>query len=199
MRGADLCEKISLKTMPKANIRTNQRLSLAALRFLYAYHKWGPVCGTGARAMPENANLLRHLETLKGVDFYPHSEWLEQYCLQQESAIAWIEARVGSGLRADVPRNNKEPAILSERDLLAFAAESLDWLAAHSGTLPGCLAQEKPVAVAAALYRLCCRAFGGEARGRWRFVPGHIEARVWQRAQARLALARRKSPRGTIA
>lgn len=187
----DFCRRIGMKTVPRVIHRSNERLDLPAIRFLYAYRTFGPGYGVGPGVMNENANLLRHLEMLAGPRFHVHSEVLEDYCRSNETDIAWIESRVGASLRDERWQDKDEHAIRGEGDLLAFSAESLEWLAERTGTSFRKLAQGDPADVAAALHLLRWIPINGEPQGRSRIFSAPFVGKLRQGAHAMLSLARR--------
>ena len=191
----DFCRRIGMKTLPRVLHRTNERLSMPAIRFLYAYRTAGQGYGVGPGVMHENANLLRHLEQLKGPSFHFHSEVLDDYCRRNEADIAWIESRVGASLRDGMDQDQDEHAIRGESDLLAFSAESLEWLAERTGTSLRKLAHGDPPEVAAALHLLRSIPVKEEAQGRDRIFSTSFAAKLRQRAHEMLSLARRSFPR----
>jgi hypothetical protein len=141
--------------------------------------------------MHENAQLLRHLEKLKGPSFHFHSELLDDYCRRNEADIAWIESRLGASLREGMGQDKDEHAIRAEADLLAFSAESLEWLAERTGTAFRKLAHGDPSEVAAALHLLRSRPVKEEAREQSTISSVSFAGKMRQRARGMLSLARR--------
>jgi len=180
----DFCQRIGMKTMPGVIHRSNERLALPAIQFLHAYRTFGPGYGVGPSAMPENANLLRHLKMLPGPRFHFHSELVDNYCRRNEANITWIESRLGASLRDSVGHGKDGHAIRVESDLLAFSAESLEWLAERTGTAFRKLAHGDPSEVAAALH-LLRRIPEPHPR-----IPSPIKDTIRARARAILSSAR---------
>ena len=187
----DFCRRIGMKTLPRVIHRSNERLAMPAIRFLYAYRTAGQGYGVGPSVMHENAQLLRHLEKLKGPSFHFHSELLDDYCRRNEANIAWIESRLGASLREGMGQDKDEHAIRAEADLLAFSAESLEWLAERTGTAFRKLAHGDPSEVAAALHLLRSRPVKEEAREQSTISSVSFAGKMRQRARGMLSLARR--------
>ena len=187
----DFCRRIGMKTLPRVIHRSNERLAMAAIRFLYAYRTAGQGYGVGPSAMPENANLLRHLKMLPGPRFHFHSDLLDDYCRRNEADIDWIESRLGASLRDGMGHDKDEHAIRSESDLLDFSAESLDWLAERTGTSFRKLAHGDPSQVAAALHLLRWIPIDGQTQGRSRIFSASFVGKIRQRAHAMVSRARR--------
>ena len=188
----DFCRRVGIKSVPEVIQRSNERLALPAIRLLHAYRTLGPGYGVGPSVMSENANLLRHLERLAGPRFHFHSEWLDDYCRRNETDIAWIESRLGASLRDGMGQDKDEHAIHCEGDLLAFSAESLEWLAERTGTSFRKLAHGDPSKVAAAVHLLRWIPDNAEAQGRPTTSSPSFSGKIRQHAQAMLSWARRK-------
>ena len=187
----DFCQRIGMKTLPRVIHRSNERLAMPAIQFLYAYRTAGQGYGVGPGVMDENANLLRHLENLQGPAFHLHSDLLDDYCRRNEADIDWMESRLGASLRDGMGHDKDEHAIRSESDLLDFSAESLDWLAERTGTSFRKLAHGDPSQVAAALHLLRWIPIDGQTQGRSRIFSASFVGKIRQRAHAMVSRARR--------
>jgi len=187
----DFCRRIGMKTMPGVVRRSNERLALPAIRLLHAYRTFGPGYGTGPNVIDENANLLRHLETLKGPSFHFHSEFLDDYCRRHEADIAWMESRLGASLRDGMGQDKDEHAIRVESDLLAFCPDSLEWLAERTGTAFRTLAHGDPSQLAAAVHLLRLIPFNAEAQAESTISSPSFVGKLRQHAHAMLSWARR--------
>ena len=124
----DFCQRIGIEFSTENVIRINEGLSRPALSLLYAYRKYGPKPDAGEKLVRENQLLIQHLRQLQGPKLRFHSSMVLPVIAKNSEDIEWMETRLGSSLAEDVTAHDDE-AIQSERDLLDFSPESLQWLA----------------------------------------------------------------------
>jgi hypothetical protein len=140
----DFCTRLGIDFAPERVLRSNEALSLPAVRLLYAYRRFGPGYGTGQRAIRENLELIRELGTLQGPRLRFHAELVAPLLAERREEIAWMEERLGCSLAE--PLREDADALRGEEDLLRFGSAELEWLAERT---PGGAVEPEPAAVAA--------------------------------------------------
>ncbi|MGD9918467.1 MAG: hypothetical protein AB7U46_10630 [Paenirhodobacter sp.] len=151
----DFCKTLGIAFDPAGVTRSNERLSLPAVRLLYTYRR---VHGTPRRG---DRQLCTRLASLPGARFQLSPPITAAMAICDDDDFAFAQERLGVDLRA---RESApvERQIASEADLLA-QPEEIDWLAAATGCAQATL-HSGPEAVAAAMDLLRQRALA-EAPG----------------------------------
>jgi hypothetical protein len=129
---SDFCARLGLDFNPARVIRTNEGLSLPAVRLLYIYRKYGPGYGSGREALQANRELVRRLTELPGPKLRFHSSLIGPVIERRRDELAWLATRTGIDLVEDLERHD-DVAVRSEADLLNVGSDELAWLQAQSG------------------------------------------------------------------
>ena len=128
----DFCQTLGIRFHPDAVIRSNESLSLDAVRFLSAYNRFIP--GANRTRLGDRFLLIHALEALNGDPVRFHSELMSPLAEEMEREVANLQAGYGIYLAEDLKASDRGPCIREEADLFRFNQASLDWLAAQSGS-----------------------------------------------------------------
>jgi hypothetical protein len=130
--------------------RSNDSLSLPAIRLLYTYRKLGPGFGQGRLALLKDWVLRNLLEKLEGPTVRFSNELIAPLYVELEAQTKWLEERFGVAFARACRSEGVADAetIRSEGDLFRYSEESLEWLGRMTGK--GSLRGE-PVEVAEAM------------------------------------------------
>lgn len=115
-------------------LRTNDSLSLKAIRLLAAYRAFPPRGAESRR--PRSWSLFFLLSTLGRLSGEPlrfHSSLVSDILAPMKEQIPWLEDRMGKQFREDLERFDSGPCLRSMKELLCFDQESLQWLAERTG------------------------------------------------------------------
>ncbi|MGD9916429.1 MAG: hypothetical protein AB7U46_00285 [Paenirhodobacter sp.] len=138
----DFCKTFEIDFDPAGVVRSNERLSLPAVRLLYAYRQVNPAARNGDRG------LFDKLSTLPGSKFQLSDEMTRSVVICEEEDLAYAQDRIGLDMRL----RDSSPAdelIRSADDLRNLKPEELEWLAANSATrLSALKAGVEPIAAA---------------------------------------------------
>jgi hypothetical protein len=150
----DFCARLGIDLPAAAIRRTNEALSLPALRFLYTYRKFGPAFGSGDKARQENARLVHRLQTLPGPRFRLHHDLVDPLMESNRDELQWMDERVAGIMFTESVYS--EDTVRGEADLLRHDEDSLRWLARQLGTRDDDVlaAAADPQAICGYLHRL---------------------------------------------
>ena len=110
--------------------KVNERLSLEALKLLFAFNRFTGPFGEWAPPRPEGMpRLLERLQTLPGPGLALHSSFLRPWVAEREADDEWIEREVGISLSGGAASQDPENAVATEADLFRYAEGTRDWLA----------------------------------------------------------------------
>lgn len=168
----DFCTRLDIACGEADILRVNDSLSLDAIRLLYAYRRFGPGYGTGEQAMRENRELIARLRTLEGPKLRIDATAVRPVLDAHRKDIEWAEERLGQSFTERLSEGPE--CIREEADLLRFSRESLDWLAAQTGTA-GLATDPSPQRVADAMQRM-------------RVGVGAAPEPLWRRLRRRIGL-----------
>ena len=129
----DFCRRLDLPLAARHIRRTNDSLSLAAVRLLYTFYALGPGYGTGPRALHENLLLQRRLSRLDGPRFRFHPNLVEQRRGEIDQQHAAANARMDVPFTLSPPDADLADAIRDEADLFRHSPAALAWLARAVG------------------------------------------------------------------
>lgn len=132
----DFCRELELPLATRNIRRTNDSLSLPAVRLLYTYYALGPGYGTGPRALHENLLLQRRLSRLDGPSFRFHPALVESRRGEIDRQHAVANARMSIPFRLSQPNFDLADAIRDEADLFRHSPAALAWLARTAGAGP---------------------------------------------------------------
>lgn len=128
----DFCRRLGIRINKRKVIRGNEGLSQSALSLLFAYRKFGRERMPGPSLVQENAKLIQCLRHLSGPKMRLHSSIVRPVIMAHQGDISWMEDRLGESLAEDLTKHD-EHSIRTEKDLLKFAPEALQWLAMQLG------------------------------------------------------------------
>ena len=131
---ADFCRTAGVRFDARAVIRSNESVSIDAVRCLYAYNRFVP-----AESQPgfvPRILLVMHLERLAGPPFRLHSSLFAPMAHQISSQQCAIRDRFGVDISEDIEAADGGPCVRDETDLLRYSRQSLDWLADASQSRP---------------------------------------------------------------
>ena len=117
---------------PDSVIRSNESLSLDAVRFLTAYNRFIP--GANRTRLGDRFVLIKALEALDGDPVRFHSNLLAPLAEEIDRVVATLNARYGIDLTEDLTAADGSPCLREEADLFRFNQTSLNWLAERSGS-----------------------------------------------------------------
>jgi hypothetical protein len=126
----DFCARLGIALDGSAIRRSNEALSLPALRLLYAYRKLGPGYGSGARAVRENFALIRLLTRLAGPKLRFDAALTAPVIAAHREEIEWMSERLGEPILRPAGDGG---GIREEAQLLRFEAPEREWLAEQIG------------------------------------------------------------------
>jgi len=159
----DFCAHVGISREPGVVERVNRSLSLDAVRFLYAYRKFGTGTHLGGDSSIRDHLLLDKLAEMDGPRAAFHSSLLAQNRDKWRADVEWISEHLGEDMLGDLYADDDAPCLRSEADLLEFSPHSLDWLASESRARSGLLKTGNPVLVAESIRLLHDRAVGKAA------------------------------------
>lgn len=153
----DFCHQLGI-SIPEGRIRrSNESLSLDALKLLVAYGRFGNrEPGSGRRSARQHRWLVQRLRDLSGPPLRLHSSLVEPMLAPVLPQLDWLEERLGAPMREDLRAHDAAPeCIRSDEDLLRFSGESLRWLAALTGgSIAGTSGEETARQVGERVHRL---------------------------------------------
>lgn len=151
----DFCKTFDIDFDPAGVVRSNERLSLPAIRLLYAYRQVHQAARNGDRG------LFDMLATLPGGKFQLSDEMTRAVAICEEQDFAYALDRVGVDmhLRDSAPA---EDLIRSDDDLKRLESIELEWLAEKSATRLSSL-RGASEGVAAAMDKLRVQSLRGAA------------------------------------
>jgi hypothetical protein len=129
----DFCRRLDLPLAARHIRRTNDSLSLAAVRLLYTFYALGPGYGTGPQALHENLLLQRRLSRLEGPPFRFHPTLVEQRRGEIDRQHAVANSHMDVPFTLSQPHANPADSIRDEVDLLRHSPAALAWLARVAG------------------------------------------------------------------
>ena len=168
----DFCRRYGICLKPEDIRRSNDSLSLSAVRLLYTYRKLGPGFGTGLTWLLLDWMLLRRLNELKGTPLRLHSSITEPLIQEFSCQQSWLEEKMKSDFSENSFKHDDKDCIRCEDDLFSYDRASLEWLASTtSSPIP-----QNPSDVAELIHRLRTRP---QIRTATKFIleSGQIKAR----------------------
>ncbi len=158
---AHYCQQTEIPYKATRIYRQNDSLRLPAIKFLYAYNRYGPAHGYGP-ALKNNFLLISALAELEGPSLKFHSSLLDSMTDLIAQERPWLEQKMGGiSLAEDICKyDNEEYTIKSESDMFNFSPDSLNWLAARVNARPvtpvsGEQAAKRVAVQLHALYKIC--------------------------------------------
>ena len=126
----DFCGRIGLPVSQARSWQINERLSLEALKLLFAFNRFsGPVGEWGPPRPPGMPRLVQRLQSLAGPGLELHSSFLRPWVAEREADNEWIEREVGFSLSSEAAGVESENAVATEADLFRYPEATRDWLA----------------------------------------------------------------------
>ncbi|MFN6104942.1 MAG: hypothetical protein ACK5EA_10910 [Planctomycetaceae bacterium] len=129
----DFCARTGIPLAAHQVRRSNEGLSFAALKLLYAYRRWGGGYGVGLPAVIRNEILFRRLAELKGASIRFHSRLVEPFLAGWYDQRPALERRLGKDLWENPLKYDEGDCVSDETDLWCFSPESLAWLSQATG------------------------------------------------------------------
>lgn len=167
----DFCAQVGIDDQGTTVPRSNDGISLDAIRFFYAYAKFGRELDPPT--VRQTNALICCLQELPGDKLRFHSSILAPVADRVEQQRIRIRDRFGLDLGSEEPADEAAANVVqSEQDLYQFTPQSLAWLATRSGCAP-IQGQGVPAArlVAASMDRLRRRVV-------WTHGPGMVRDRL---------------------
>jgi hypothetical protein len=131
----DFCAQAGINSQGTTVPRSNDGISLDAVRFFYSYWKFASKQQTPS--MRQNNALIHSLQELPGEKLRFHSSIMTPVADRVEQQRSQILARFGVDLGTGQAADETAPNIVRcEEDLYQFNPESLGWLSARSGCRP---------------------------------------------------------------
>jgi hypothetical protein len=121
----DFCRQLGIELCPRRIRKVNERLSLDATRFLYAYNRF--VRERSAPRFRDVLLLLRRLQECPGGPLRLHPNLLAPVRPLLEAQLVEIRRRFGIDLAEDWC-GASDDMVGTERDLMRFAPASVGWL-----------------------------------------------------------------------
>ena len=110
--------------------KVNERLSLEALKLLFAFNRFaGPVGEWGPPRPQGMPRLIARLQQVPGPGLTLHSSFLRPWVAEREIDNEWIEREVGFSLSSEAAERDTENAVATEADLFRYPEATRDWLA----------------------------------------------------------------------
>lgn len=130
---SDFCDRLGIEWDSCDSVRSNEALSLPALKLLFCYRKFGPGYGQGPAVIKENNRLIRKITELPGAKVRFHSELVRGAIEAGREDLDWVERRLDASLTEDLTRDD-DFAIKGEDDLLDVEESATQWLASVLGS-----------------------------------------------------------------
>lgn len=178
----DFCSRTGIPLSAHQVRRSNEGLSFPALKFLYAYRRWGGGYGVGLSAVIRNEILFRRLAELKGASIRFHSRMVQPFLADWCDQRPVLERRLGKDLWEDPRKHDEGECVRDEKDLDRFSSESLAWLSQATGLPPiqGIEGDQVAQQVSQQMHHLCQHP-SLESRLRWhRMILGRRIAGWWR-------------------
>jgi hypothetical protein len=126
----DFCARIGLTHPHDRQWRVNERLSLEALKLLFAFNRFaGPIGEWGPPRPQGMPRLVERLQQVPGPGLTLHSSFLRPWVADRAAENEWIEREVGISLSSEAAEGDLENAVATEADLFRYSAATRDWLA----------------------------------------------------------------------
>ena len=126
----DFCKRIGLALPDDRQWRVNERLSLEALKLLFAFNRFAGSFGEWGPPRPQGMpRLLEQLQTLPGPGLALHSSFLRPWVAERETDNDWIVREAGISLSSEPVEQDSESAVATEADLFRYSEATRDWLA----------------------------------------------------------------------
>lgn len=147
----DFCNRLGIRLDPARIRRSNDSLSLSAIKLLFTYRKLGPTSSSGKWAGLSDRHLVfTTLSEVTGPAVRFHSCLVESLRGEMEREHSWLGRRRGLTFEESIYKHDESACIRQESDLFRYDRDSLEWLAAATGCLPSADPQD----VAAQVHRL---------------------------------------------
>lgn len=152
----DFCSRIGYRFDPKHSIRSNEGLSLPAVKLLYIYRMYGFGIELDKKTARSNRRLVDTLRKIKGSKFHIHSSVTDPIISSQSHEIQWMEDKLGCSLTDDQPE--RSGGVISEADLLNIDTVILnsftELLESYETPIESVLTSNDPFGIAEAIERL---------------------------------------------
>ncbi len=126
----DFCQRLGIPWQGTTLPRTNEGLSLPALRLLVAYNRFSHHDISGNRPRPRRYWLLRdRLQQLTGPPFRIHPSFFAQEHQRLLPELEWVEQQLGFSLDDGITQEPNQPGVRNDDELLDFDDHELEWLA----------------------------------------------------------------------
>ena len=128
------CQRTGITFDPGKIRRSNESLSLPAVKLMYTYRRMGPGFGAGRMALFTDWLLQQRIAGLPGTAFRFHSSLVLKLLEQHNAQLKWLEERTGSSMYEDPCRHDSSECVRSENDLFDYDGETMVWLSKLSHT-----------------------------------------------------------------
>jgi hypothetical protein len=151
----DFTARLGIRYAGEAVVRSNESISLPAIRLLYTMRRLGPRLEAGSHLVRCNARLVTAVAQLKGPPLRISAKVAEAIRDRNADDLQWMERRMGCLLREDFGRNG-ESTVASEADLLQAGPVEIKWLREQLGPAAASLSSNRvePAQVARLMYNL---------------------------------------------
>jgi len=163
----DFCTRLGIAFDPASVVRSNQSLSLPALRLLYIYRRHGPAPQPGQEGRRRDRRFVRLLSRIEGPRLRFHADMVARILEASAEDRRWMEERLGVPLEG--AGSSATDAVRGDADLLHCDERGRAWLRERLARLPGTAPEpdwDDPAQLAAALHRLQAAMPRGAAGGR---------------------------------
>jgi hypothetical protein len=126
----DFCQRLGIPWEGTKLPRTNEGLSLPALRLMVAYNRFSHHDISDQRPRPRRYWLLRdRLQQLTGPPFRVHPSFFAQEHQRLLPELEWVEQQLGFSLDEGIAQDHNQPCVRNDDELLDFENHELEWLA----------------------------------------------------------------------
>jgi hypothetical protein len=123
------CGLIGLPVAAGQAWRSNESLSLPAVRLLYAYRVFGPPRAAGER----DFGLVKRLKALPGPRLSLHSSLVGPWLAERQPGDEWTRRELGFSLCDEPLPPDTDDSVATEADLFRYPIGIREWLAAQTG------------------------------------------------------------------
>ena len=132
----DFCDLLGIPLEPDHIARSNESISLDAVKFLHAYDRFDSGRKVPPLYVPSRWALVKCLEGLQGTPFRFHSEAIAPIRETLASENQAMAERYDIDLAENVHAADGGPCIREGADMERFSEDALEWLAEASDTKP---------------------------------------------------------------
>lgn len=130
---ADFVSRLGVRYVQQSVVRSNESISLPAIRLLYVMRRFGGPLEAGPHLVRCNARLVEKVSGLHGPRLRLDAETAARVLERNRDDLEWMESRLGCSLREE-PLACEGPFVASEQDLVEIGSAECEWLSQHVGS-----------------------------------------------------------------